>query len=554
LGVALLVSRLLERRGTASARALVLTAALTTVVVMPVISMLAPSVAIAMPAWPSGRERTLADGRLGQPLILTASRLEILSEVVAAPLATAATIRRDWAPALSAIWIGAMVLLLARLFVAAAAEARVRRRARRWDAPASVADLAADGIIPAGIALRISDDVFAPVVSGILRPVVLLPRDVDVWPAAHLRHALIHESAHLLRRDIVTLLVGRVACAVHWFNPLAWLVWRHLRLDIERACDAEVVVRGEAVTYAAQLVAMARRRQRPDAALAMAASDLAARVEAVLDSRPRPRSSPSRFAWQLALLAVVTTLAAIPIRIVAAQTGALQDLPPRPAPVPGGATISGVVYDPTGVPLSGLLLSIEEECLPGKRDCGYDTWTRSDRFGHYLVQGLPAGAFHIVSQIDFFPGIKFIVDKGETIERDITMVAEPLVSEFTVCAECVTTAVPDSLLKEFAADSQDALEHPVSAPRPANGWEIYTVGGGVYPPELRDAGIEGAVVVEGVVGVDGSLQRMKTDPSNTPLARAATTALSAELWEPARVRGTAIEVPFRFLVHYRLKP
>jgi len=50
-----------------------------------------------------------------------------------------------------------------------------------------------------------------------------------------------HEQAHLKRGDNCLKLLGFVALAVHWYNPLVWLTYTLLCRDIETACDEYVV-------------------------------------------------------------------------------------------------------------------------------------------------------------------------------------------------------------------------------------------------------------------------------------------------------------------------
>lgn len=113
--------------------------------------------------------------------------------------------------------------------------------------------------------------------------------------------------------------------------------------------------------------------------------------------------------------------------------------------------------------------------------------------------------------------------------------------------------VPESLSKEFEADRQAALEHPVTAPRPPLGWEYYHPGNGEYPPAARETQVEGTVTVEGVIGIDGVLTNMNAQSSRPLLARAAMASLAGEFWEPGRVRGVGLATPFRFLIRYTLR-
>jgi hypothetical protein len=59
------------------------------------------------------------------------------------------------------------------------------------------------------------------------------------------------------------------------------------------------------------------------------------------------------------------------------------------------------------------------------------------------------------------------------------------------------------------------------------------------------------VVIEGVIGRDGSVSRLKTvGAPHFDLAAAAIAALAGQHWEPARVRGVSVEVPLRMMLQY----
>lgn len=163
------------------------------------------------------------------------------------------------------------------------------------------------------VELKVGRCSMTPMAWGVFRPCVLLPPEALRWPADRLRSVLLHELAHVKRWDCLTQLLGQLACAIYWFNPMAWLGARAMRAEHERACDDRVLAwgLGEAC-YAEHLVQVARSLRAPAmpwmAAVAMARqSQLRDRLLAILDpSRPR-----TRFSGRTVLIAVLLTLALV---------------------------------------------------------------------------------------------------------------------------------------------------------------------------------------------------------------------------------------------------
>src|SRR5262249_4373837 len=94
------------------------------------------------------------------------------------------------------------------------------------------------------VRVLIHPDRTIPLVWGILRSRLMLPASARHWSAELLRSVLLHELAHIKRRDTTTRLLVQVACALHWFNPLVWFAaWRQ-GVECERACDDLVLASG----------------------------------------------------------------------------------------------------------------------------------------------------------------------------------------------------------------------------------------------------------------------------------------------------------------------
>ena len=86
---------------------------------------------------------------------------------------------------------------------------------------------------------------------------LLMPADTEQWTTTRLNAVLMHELVHLKRRDPTWFLVGLLARAVNWFNPLVWYAVHRLRIECERACDDHVLRMGvDAADYATHLLAL----------------------------------------------------------------------------------------------------------------------------------------------------------------------------------------------------------------------------------------------------------------------------------------------------------
>lgn len=158
------------------------------------------------------------------------------------------------------------------------------------------------------VRVRICDRALMPMVWGVTRPVVVLPSTAESWPRPLRRDVLLHELSHVARHDYAIQLVARLACAIHWFDPLAWIAARRLRIERERACDDHVLrVGANPCDYAENLVAIARSLRpvgRSALALGMAdTSRFAARIVALLDGNRNRRRLTRRLVVPLGLAA-----------------------------------------------------------------------------------------------------------------------------------------------------------------------------------------------------------------------------------------------------------
>ncbi|HEX2781350.1 MAG TPA: M56 family metallopeptidase, partial [Gemmatimonadaceae bacterium] len=225
-------------------------------------------------------------------------------------------------PIVLTLWTVGAFLALLPLFFGVLQLRAIGRRARDIESDA-LDDYAARLARTLGIrrVVRVveGEGAATPMTWGVLHPVVLVPQGFEHWPEPRQRDVLLHELAHVARFDCLTQHLARVLCALHWYNPLAWIASRRLRIERERACDDRVLLAGaRASDYADHILTIARTLRTPRvagaAALAMARpSHLEGRLLALLDVR-RPRGVVTRrraFAVGATALLVAATVATL---------------------------------------------------------------------------------------------------------------------------------------------------------------------------------------------------------------------------------------------------
>ena len=145
-------------------------------------------------------------------------------------------------PVTTILFYGYLAGAAAFLLYQGVSYALFRRTVRRWKRDVSRADYAAmlsDTARDLGVSapeMIVCEAISTPAVTGLLRPRLLLPH--ERYDVQELRYILRHELCHLKRRDMLFKLVLLAANAMHWFNPVVYLMLRQADEDIELACDS----------------------------------------------------------------------------------------------------------------------------------------------------------------------------------------------------------------------------------------------------------------------------------------------------------------------------
>jgi beta-lactamase regulating signal transducer with metallopeptidase domain len=229
----------------------------------------------------------------------------------ATPTHAVVTVSSSWAAGIFFVWASVAVVGLVRVALALLQIRRLRSKSSALDEQTLSPELAAligEFRRSRPVQLLVSKQLEVPTAIGFFKPAIVLPAWLlEGTPVEELKFILLHELAHLRRRDDWTNLAQQIVKAFLFFLPSIWWIERKLSLDREMACDDAVLAHsGTPRAYAECLAHVAERSfLRRQLALAQAAvarlRQLTMRVTKILDpSRPRPSQL-----WKPAVPAVV---------------------------------------------------------------------------------------------------------------------------------------------------------------------------------------------------------------------------------------------------------
>ncbi len=342
LALAAVGDTLLRRGGSAAARHLVWTMAIVGLLALPMAALAVPRWTVTIPL-ASATARVASDESLRPDSAFRADssvrpKAEATYHRAPESVAAAAFARKNGASAndgnahaaiagaLAIAYVAGVLLLLTRLVVEPFALRRLTRASRGMTDPAwrsLLADAEHELGLRATVRLLRSPREIMPLTFGTLSPAIVLPASSDAWTGERRRAVLLHELAHIARRDCVVQQATALACAFYWPHPGVWWAARRLRVERELACDDRVLATGAGPReYAGHLLELAHSlgsAPAPATALGMARPrQLESRLLAILDAarnraalRPRGRT----IALTLALT-VVIPLAALRAAVV----------------------------------------------------------------------------------------------------------------------------------------------------------------------------------------------------------------------------------------------
>ncbi|HMF98396.1 MAG TPA: M56 family metallopeptidase [Vicinamibacterales bacterium] len=440
---------------------------------------------------------------------------------------------------------GGLVLIVGLIRLRAIAATATRLDTGHW--ADLVADVAREAGVRRPIVLLQSDDPTLLVTWGMARPKIVLPSVAGTWDEQRARIVLQHELAHIRRGDWLAQMVAQAVLALNWFNPVLWIACRRLQRESEQACDDAVLRTGvDPADYASHLLELARTltRRRAVPAPAMARpSTLEGRIAAMLDAHlnRNPLSSSVRIATAVVLMALTASLAA-----VAAQRY---------------STFSGTLTDQTNAVLPNIAVTLTN---PGN---GAKYEVRSDRTGHFEFVGLPDGEYALAADEPGFAPFKDPVTiAGRNIDRTIQLQLGSLMETIRVTSGPSPWA-PSSADKRAEYREAARKQRQEIMDRCAASGGTGAIGGNIkqptkvvdvkpsYPERLSDAKIGGVIVLDAVIGTDGTVSDVNVISGADPeLDSAAVEAVRQWEFSTTFLNCTPVDVHMKVHVNFVAQP
>ncbi len=427
------------------------------------------------------------------------------------------------------------------------------------------------------VALLESCRIDSPMVVGALRPVILAPIGfLSGCPAEHVEFILLHELAHIARRDCLANLFQKSIESLLFYHPAVWWVSKVIRSERENCCDdAVVAVAGDAHAYAAALAELEETRL---AAVAASGGSLATRVRRLLGRKDlAPGTAAPALSAVLLLVAIVFSLAG------------RSPVPENPAYSKWlNEDVAYIIYPAEREAFLKLSTDAERDHFIqqfwARRDPTPDTpenefkqehyrriayanahfasdvaagW-KTDRGKAYIIWGPPDemeshpnggtmafGAFTTTSPAEVWR-YRYAEGSNPPLEGPPHRTYGPL-----------EPGESGSLTLGFVDTDRDRSYHlamksvkPAGAQTARRSWvesaiqeqKLLTKTDPVYPPLARQARIRGVVRFTAIIGTDGRVTHLDLVSGHPLLVRAAQEAVQQWVYQPTLIDGTPVEV------------
>jgi TonB family protein len=393
---------------------------------------------------------------------------------------------------------------------------------------------------------------------GVFHGRVLLPHNAADWPDERIRVVLAHELAHIKRNDWLVQIIAELARILYWFNPLFWFVCSRLRSESEYACDDAVLGFGvDGQVYAAHLLDWAHSLKGSNAAwsavLAMAQPPhLERRFVAMLNPSLSHRPASGAAMLTVAIVAICLSLPLAVTRASAPTTQVVLPPPSRqvlappqlpvraglpskplarllPAQAPSGS-LSGTAYDPSGAVVPGVTVTVTN--IQTK---SVETVT-SGPAGEFRFQTLQAGDYSFQAELPGFVTTRIArltIPSNQNVKENVSLIVGNIFETVVVTAPGPPkpqTLFPAGTPRRIRVGGNVAALRLVNQVKP------------VYPSNAQNAGVEGIVRLQAIIGTDGTVQAVRVLSSiEDDLTDAALDAVRQWRYTPTLLNGVPVE-------------
>lgn len=219
-----------------------------------------------------------------------------------------------WVPRLPVLWAAGLCCFLLRLGLGIAAAMQLSSTALSYpDEPLlpALRRIAVQLGVHRPVRLLRSARVQVPVVTGWLRPAVLLPVSALAGLSPEqVEVILAHELAHIRRHDYLVNILQSVMEALLFFHPATWWISRQIRQQRELCCDDMAAsLTGDRAAYARALYLLAERRfHAPAVTLSSNGGFLTMRIQRLLKPAHNPQGAAAMPALALLLIAAAALI------------------------------------------------------------------------------------------------------------------------------------------------------------------------------------------------------------------------------------------------------
>jgi|GEM_PF-324364 len=457
------------------------------------------------------------------------------------PVMTMAIPRLSLSGILFLVWIGGIFVLSLKLLISEKRFYRSLGKCNEIDLDEKLKPLLVIAGIRQKVKIIIGESVPAPFVKGFFRPVIYLPASITIWPEERLRNTLMHEIAHIKRRDILAIALQNILSVLYFFNPVVWLTALQLNSLREKACDdfALIKLNEDTDNYGKSLLFSLedglRQRRYPVMAngLFFPRNIIIKRFDYLYQKGRKIMVTLKPL--QKTVLVVVGIVALF----LACMAGDTQIPKPKfvkydspPEPIGGFKTIQENLIYPEKAKQAGIEGTVIIEVKVNKN---------GKVFGLSAVRSsgnkeLDDAAMEAIIKTKFKPAYR----NKQPVDVNISI------------------PVRFSLSKEKKSDHLDQVNSELipydSAPEPIGGLSaVYK--NLVYPEVIHKAGIEGLTIVQVKVEENGDLSAVSVNRSsgNDELDAAALAAVKNSRFKPALQNDKPVSVYISIPIQFRLK-